>query len=192
MDIKETERAIKKHEKLSLPWYIRLIDCAEIQVDEILLDVGCGGCLLSTLKRRKFRIVGLDNDQEFIDLARYRAKDRDGVFLVKGDAFVTPFPNNFFDAVIACAFPHDTSGFTNVLIDEMARVLKPGKKLAIVEDVIVRTGRSGMIHSRLKKLGLDADINKEFWIVHARKPESLTVLPGLPPRDIWDDEDYPK
>ena len=183
MDIKDIEQSIKGHEKLSLPWYLKLIKYVEIQPNEILLDVGCGGCLLSTLKKRKrkFRVVGLDNDGRMLRLARERAKVKAGIFLVKGDAFKMPFPTNFFDVVIACAFPHDTVGFTTTLIDEMARVLRPGGRFAMVEDVAITTGRLSMVCSRLDDLGLLAELNVTSLIAYATKPENLTVLPELPP-----------
>ncbi|MBG0797428.1 class I SAM-dependent methyltransferase [Methylocystis sp. L43] len=99
-----------------------------------LLDVGCGdGSFASELARRGADVTGLDSDPVMIAAAQRRT-GIDGVQLrlVEGKAEALPFPDATFDAVVAVAvlcFVPDAERATA----EMARVLKPGRRLIIGE-----------------------------------------------------------
>lgn len=91
-----------------------------------VLDLGCGkGRFASRLADAGARVIGLDISSamlaEAVDLARVRASARR-----------LPFADASFDAVVAVeVFEHlpDIAG----TLDELARVLRPGGRLAIVD-----------------------------------------------------------
>ena len=108
------------------------------------LDVSTGtGDLAFQLARRPGvnRTVGLDLLPEMIALAQGRAirKKADTVSLMLGDALSLPFPNRTF----ACA----TAGFSlrnmpdvRQAVGEMARVVQPGGRVALLELSPMETG----------------------------------------------------
>ncbi|MCW5871738.1 MAG: class I SAM-dependent methyltransferase, partial [Candidatus Eremiobacteraeota bacterium] len=83
-----------------------LIDLAEIQPGEAVLDVGCGfGGTLMSLKEQfpANALTGLNIDPRQLEVARRRCP---GVDFVQGDACAMPFPDASFDRVLAveCIF----------------------------------------------------------------------------------------
>src|SRR6516164_7585111 len=97
-----------------------------------LLDVGCGdGALASELARRGAIVTGLDEDAAAIAAARRRSALPSTLVLV-GRAERLPFENATFDRVVAvgvlCFVQH-----AEQVIAEIARVLRPGGRLAIGE-----------------------------------------------------------
>jgi len=99
-----------------------------------VLDVGCGdGALSAVLSRRGGRVTGLDPDPRMLDAARTRAEAESvDLHLVPGRAEALPFADETFDRVVAvtvlCFIPQADQAMA-----EMARVLKPGGRLAIGE-----------------------------------------------------------
>jgi ubiquinone/menaquinone biosynthesis C-methylase UbiE len=160
---------ILSYEEQSLPFYQRLLKLAGVQPGNVVLDVGCGACPLLALKERSFRLVGLDIDEWILNMAKTRIDNGTGEFLVRADALRLPFKDRSLDAVIACSFPFDATGFTTILPKEMARVLKPGGGLAIVEDVFAYTGRNIPVAGKLEELGLLVEIERNSGIVYAKK-----------------------
>lgn len=102
--------------------------------DQTFLDVGCGDAeFASKLARRGALVVGLDADAAMLTAARRRAAaDSVRLRLVRGSAEMLPFKEASFDGAVAVA----TLCFVNDAeraVLEMARVLKPGGRLAIGE-----------------------------------------------------------
>ena len=93
------------------------------------LDVGCGdGLLAGRLAERCAEVTGIDRDPRMIVRARAQLPRR--VTLVEADFLVHPFPAASFDFVCANTSLHHMD-FTAALTT-MARVLRPGGKLAVI------------------------------------------------------------
>ncbi len=117
-------------------WRRRAVRALELTGSERVLDVCTGTADLALgLAARTRRVVGLDFSAEMLRLgqAKVRAASQSGrLVLARGDAMHLPFPDASFDAA-TIAF-----GIRNVLdptaaARELARVLRPGGRLAILE-----------------------------------------------------------
>jgi demethylmenaquinone methyltransferase/2-methoxy-6-polyprenyl-1,4-benzoquinol methylase len=95
-----------------------------------VLDACCGtGDLAIEAERRGGRVVGLDFSAQMLDRARRKSGT---IEWVQGDALALPFPDGSFDAA--------TVGFGVRNLDdleaglrELARALRPGGRLAVLE-----------------------------------------------------------
>jgi demethylmenaquinone methyltransferase / 2-methoxy-6-polyprenyl-1,4-benzoquinol methylase len=117
-------------------WRERAADLARVGPGDAALDVCCGtGDLALALARRvgpAGRVVGLDFSAPMLALARAKASDVSFVEWLQGNALELPFADGQFDAA--------TVGFgaRNVVdlqrgIAEMARVVRPGGRVVILE-----------------------------------------------------------
>jgi demethylmenaquinone methyltransferase/2-methoxy-6-polyprenyl-1,4-benzoquinol methylase len=78
-------------------------------------------------------VVGLDFAEEMLALARAKAAERDArIDFVAGDALHLPFPDDDFDAATV-AFGIRNVGDLDAGIAEMARVVRPGGRVVILE-----------------------------------------------------------
>lgn len=125
----------------------RLLDALPWRGDERVLDVGCGrGLLLIGAARRleTGRAVGLDlwrsQDQAGNDPAATMANAivegvATRVELCDGDARRLPFADQSFDVVVSGLALHNIPGAPGraAAIGEIARVLKPGGRVAILD-----------------------------------------------------------
>ncbi len=88
-----------------------------------VLDVGCGGGLLSNyLARAGFRVVGLDQSTASLSIAREFDSTRSVQYQV-GDALALPYPDASFDAVCAMDLLEHVEQPAR-LISEASRVLR--------------------------------------------------------------------
>jgi ubiquinone/menaquinone biosynthesis C-methylase UbiE len=95
------------------------------------LDIGCGdGMLACRLAERCAEVTGIDRDPRMIALARERARENARVKLVEADFLAYPLQEDSFDFVCANTSLHHMD-FTAALT-AMARVLRPGGRLAVV------------------------------------------------------------
>jgi demethylmenaquinone methyltransferase/2-methoxy-6-polyprenyl-1,4-benzoquinol methylase len=119
-------------------WRRMLVDACGVKQDDHVLDVatGTGDVALDFVRRtRAARIVGIDPSVGMLDVARAKvARDARAAHLelVEGNTLALPFPDAAFD-VVTIAF-----GLRNLPdyprgVSEMARVLKPGGRLAVLE-----------------------------------------------------------
>jgi arsenite methyltransferase len=124
-----------------------LIDSLDLKGNETVLDVGCGrGLLLNSAAKRLTtgRAIGIDiwqtqdqsgNSQEKT-LANAKAEGvLDHVEIKTGDMRKLPFPDESIDIVISSIAVHnihEKDGQAET-IKEIARVLKPGGKIGIVD-----------------------------------------------------------
>jgi ubiquinone/menaquinone biosynthesis C-methylase UbiE len=144
--------------------------------DEQVLDVGCGRglFLIGAAKRlaasRGGRAVGIDlwqaedlsgnNPAAPIENARVEGV-ADRVSVQTGDARRLPFPDASFDVVTASMSLHNiyNAGERQTAVREIARVLKPGGRVLIVD---IR--HSTQYAAALRDAGLtDARYRKGFW-----------------------------
>ncbi|MDA3629245.1 methyltransferase domain-containing protein [Saccharopolyspora sp. WRP15-2] len=100
-----------------------------------VLEVAIGTGLNIPAYRSDVRLTGIEWSPQMLDLARQRARDLDvPVDLREGDAQDLPFPDATFDTVVCtfglCAIPDEEQAIT-----EMARVLRPGGKLLLLDHV---------------------------------------------------------
>jgi ubiquinone/menaquinone biosynthesis C-methylase UbiE len=100
------------------------------------LDVGCGdGLLACKLAARCRHVTGIDADSRMVALARERARHAVGVnggnvAFVQGDFREYPFAESSFDFVCANTSVHHMG--TEAALAAMARVLRPGGRLAVL------------------------------------------------------------
>ncbi|MGZ8735479.1 MAG: class I SAM-dependent methyltransferase, partial [Acidimicrobiia bacterium] len=126
---------------------VHIIDRAELQESDVVLDVGCGrGLLLTEAARRVAHglAVGIDRwdeedqsgnrpEETAKNAAREGVEDR--VEIKTGDARDLPFGDAFFDAVVSTMTLHnirDADGREQAVL-EMVRVLRPGGRIVIVD-----------------------------------------------------------
>lgn len=119
-------------------WRERAADRAELNPGDAVLDVCCGtGDLAFELARRvspRGHVVGCDFSEQMLDLAREKAAER-GVESVRfewADALSLPYDDGRFDAVTV-GFGVRNFADRDRGLREMARVLKPGGRLVILE-----------------------------------------------------------
>ena len=118
-------------------WRVRAADRAEVGPGDSVLDVCCGtGDLAFELARRVSpggHVVGCDFSEQMLDLARDKAADRGvPVRFEWADALQLPYGDERFDAV-AVGFGVRNFADRDKGLREMARVLKPGGRLVVLE-----------------------------------------------------------
>jgi demethylmenaquinone methyltransferase/2-methoxy-6-polyprenyl-1,4-benzoquinol methylase len=114
-------------------WRRRAAQLTRAQPGDKVLDVCTGTGALAALLRRRVgatgEVVGVDLTEAMLELARARVPE---VSFVVADACALPFPDQSFDAT-TMAF-----GLRNIrdrqgALDELARVLRPGGRVVILE-----------------------------------------------------------
>lgn len=97
----------------------------------VILDVACGtGDLSIELQENgKAKVIGTDFCRPMLTIAKEKAAQ---IPFVEGDAMSLSYADNSFDAVTIAFGLRNLSHFNNGII-ELARVLKPGGKLVVLE-----------------------------------------------------------
>lgn len=114
-----------------------LVDEADLKPGESVLEVGCGtGVIdrwLAERTDRRSRIVGVDINQYLLQEARALARKEglEGILEFRnGDAQRLPFSNASFDLTVSVTAIEEVNA--NRLLAEMARVTKPGGRVAVI------------------------------------------------------------
>ena len=108
----------------------------DLRPSDHLLDVGSGdGFWTARFAAHSARVMGLEPDERMLTLAR-TLYQRPNVEYIQGSAESIPYPNGTFDKVVSVSC---LEHFNDPLqgLREMARVLKPGGRLAISVDSLL-------------------------------------------------------
>lgn len=99
----------------------------------VVLDVGCGtGTNLSLYQRAGCKVFGIDLSLSMLEVARIKLSTRAN--LLQGDASEMPYPNNFFNIIIAFLTLHEMPGYIRAeVMDEMTRILKHDGRILLVD-----------------------------------------------------------
>jgi demethylmenaquinone methyltransferase/2-methoxy-6-polyprenyl-1,4-benzoquinol methylase len=165
-------------------WRERAADRAELGPGESALDVCCGtGDLTLELASRvtpRGHVIGCDFSEPMLDLAREKAtsRDADGLRFEWADALSLPYDADRFDAVTVGFGVRNLADLDRGL-REMARVLRPGGRLVVLE--ITQPARPPL--STFFSLWFDRvvpllGVLSEESEAYAYLPESVRSFPG--------------
>lgn len=133
-------------------WRKRLVRMSGARAGMSVLDVATGtGDLAIVFKRamgNQSQVVGVDFCAEMLEFAPAKARHQGlEVIFRQGDAMALDFPSESFD-IVSISYGLRNVSDTTAALKEMARVLKPGGKLMILE-----TGRPEIpVYSQLVDL----------------------------------------
>ena len=117
----------------------RLANVTQVRVGDAMLDVGCGtGDLALQLAQRvgaRGSVTGIDPSPEMIARAQQKAQRRQiAVDFRQEPAEALSFPDNTFDGVVSSlVFHHLPDELKHQAVQNIARVLKPGGRLTIID-----------------------------------------------------------
>lgn len=115
-----------------------LINFSKLNNNQTILDFGCGtGTLIEMilLKTPKLNIIGLDIDQNILNIATQKLKLYNPQ-LIKYNGVNIPFSDNYFDKVLSSLTIHHISSGNKIFIfKEIRRIMTTGGKIYILDFV---------------------------------------------------------
>ena len=116
----------------------QLVNQANIQPGQRVLDLGCGTGTLTLLIKQAYpaaEVIGLDGDLTVLALARAKAEmGRVTLAFNAGMAFRLPYPDQAFDRVLtSLVLHHLTTENKQRTLHEVYRVLQPGGALYVLD-----------------------------------------------------------
>ncbi len=130
------------------------VDFAKPQPTDIALDIACGpGAYVLALAPLVHSVRGIDLTPEMLNRARgYRAERQiANADFVRGEAEQIPFADGAFSLVSCqCSFHHMPK--PKVILNEMARVMKPEGRLFIIDPVAPESDSKFEIYNRIEVL----------------------------------------
>ena len=159
-------------------WRRRTLDLIDLRPGEMVLDVACGtGDFAEMCRARGADVVATDYAARMLDHARARGL---GGILVRGDAMRLPFEDGVFDAVV-CGFALRNFAGLAPALGEMARVIRPGGRVGLLEvdrpaSGVVRLGHSFYFDRVVPLVGRVLADPKAYSYL----PESAAYLPPWP------------
>jgi SAM-dependent methyltransferase len=118
-----------------LPTAGRLVEGAEVEDGDGVLDIGCGtGNVAITAARRGASVTGTDITPEMLEKARKRARVagfEDRIEWREGDAIDLPFEDDAFDVTLSC-LGHMYGDPPDEAARELLRVTRPGGHVGFV------------------------------------------------------------
>lgn len=115
-------------------WRHRAVEALGVPAGVTVLDLACGtGDLSRACKRRGHHVIGLDFSLGML------SENHAGADMIQGDASALPIEDRSIDAVV-CGY--GLRNFTDAprVLAEVARVLRPGGRLAILEIAVPPPG----------------------------------------------------
>jgi demethylmenaquinone methyltransferase/2-methoxy-6-polyprenyl-1,4-benzoquinol methylase len=159
-------------------WRRRTLDLIGLRPGERILDVACGtGDFTEMCRARGAEVFATDYAARMLHHAGLRGMRG---LLVRGDAMSMPLAGGVFDALV-CGFALRNFAALQPAFDEMARVLKPGGRVGLLEvdrpaNALIRFGHSLYFDRVVPLLGsLLADRKAYSYL-----PESAVYLPPWP------------
>jgi ArsR family transcriptional regulator len=115
----------------------KMAEVASVDESSEIADVGTGtGFVAAGLAPRVKRVIGIDNAPAMLSVARenLNALDLTNVELLVGDTTALPLEDASVDAAFANMVLHH-AGNPRAMLREMARIVKPGGVVAVVDEV---------------------------------------------------------
>jgi ubiquinone/menaquinone biosynthesis C-methylase UbiE len=129
---------IQKYIVRDVRYKTRLIEQADIQPGQHVLDLGCGTGTLAIMMKQTQQsadVVGLDADPDMLKVAKYKSSQLHAP--VKFDVGFTnklPYPDASFDRILSSIMIHHLkTPDKETTAREVFRVLKPGGQLHIID-----------------------------------------------------------
>ena len=111
-------------------WRRRALDKIEVGADDLVLDLACGtGDFCELAAERGARVIGVDFALQMLRRAKIRGLD---FSFVQADAEWLPFRTGSVD-VVTCGFALRNFVVLDAVMREIARILKPGGRVALID-----------------------------------------------------------
>ena len=122
---------------IDIYWRKRAIGLLKKEKPGLLLDVATGTAdfAITAFRSGAKNVIGIDISENMLAFGRIKLKEKglsNNIELIHGDSENLPFKDNFFDAITVSFGVRNFQHLEKGLV-EMARVLKPGGRLVVLE-----------------------------------------------------------